>query len=149
MAMGIRVMGDEEGEGDVAGDGIDNEGGVQQRERWLWQQEHGNKGGRQLTVTRAMVTATAMTLVMVMVTRLAGDEEGKGEGGKGDGNSDERWWVTKRQWRRRQEQWRQRQWWRSSDGDGDEEGDGDGDGDKGGRGGGRRNAHWQRQQERW
>jgi len=32
-----------------------------------------NKGGRQLT-TRAMVTATATTWVMVMVTRLAGDE---------------------------------------------------------------------------
>jgi hypothetical protein len=26
---------------------------------------------------------------MVMVTRLAGDEEGKGEGGKGGGNGDE------------------------------------------------------------
>ncbi len=26
---------------------------------------------------------------MLMVTRLAGDEEGKGEGGKGDGNGDE------------------------------------------------------------
>jgi len=34
-----------------------------------------------------MVTAT--TWLMVMVMRLAGDEEGKGEGGKGDGNSDE------------------------------------------------------------
>jgi hypothetical protein len=37
---------------------------------------NGNEGGRQLTATRAMVTATAMMLVMVMVTRLAGDEEG-------------------------------------------------------------------------
>ncbi len=27
--------------------------------------------------------------MMVTVTRLAGDEEGKGEGGKGDGNDDE------------------------------------------------------------
>jgi hypothetical protein len=26
---------------------------------------------------------------MVMVTRLAGDEEGKGEGGKGDGDGDD------------------------------------------------------------
>ena len=41
------------------------------------------KGGRQLTVTRAMATVTAMTWVMAMVTRLAGNEEGKGEGGKG------------------------------------------------------------------
>jgi len=36
-----------------------------------------------------MVMATAVTWVMVMGTRLAGDEEGKGKGGKGDGNSDE------------------------------------------------------------
>ncbi len=39
-----------------------------------------------------MVTAKATTWVMVMVTRLAGNKEGKGEGGKGnaddDGNSD-------------------------------------------------------------
>ena len=34
-----------------------------------------------------MVTAT--TWVMATVTRLAGNEEGKGEGGKGDGNGDE------------------------------------------------------------
>jgi hypothetical protein len=32
MAMGIRVVGDEEGEGDEAGDGVDDEGGVRQRE---------------------------------------------------------------------------------------------------------------------
>ena len=41
------------------------------------------KGGRQLTVTRVMAKVTATTWVMAMVTRLAGDEEGKGEGGKG------------------------------------------------------------------
>ncbi len=41
------------------------------------------KGGRRLTVTKAMVMVTAMTWVMVTVTRLAGDKEGKGEGGKG------------------------------------------------------------------
>ena len=35
-----------------------------------------NEGGRQLTATRAMATATATKWVMVMVTRLAGDEEG-------------------------------------------------------------------------
>jgi hypothetical protein len=39
MAMGIRVVGDEEGEGDKAGDGIGNKGGVQRRKRWLWRQE--------------------------------------------------------------------------------------------------------------
>ena len=43
----------------------------------------GNEVGRQLTVTRAMATVTAMTWVMAMVTRLAGGKEGKGEGGKG------------------------------------------------------------------
>ena len=40
------------------------------------------KGGRRLTVTRAMATVTATTWVMATVTRLVGDEEGKGEGGK-------------------------------------------------------------------
>ena len=40
MAMGIRVVaGDEEGEGDEAGDGVGDKGGVQQREQWLWRQE--------------------------------------------------------------------------------------------------------------
>ena len=39
MAMGIRVAGDKEGERDVAGDGVGDEGGVQRRERWLWRQE--------------------------------------------------------------------------------------------------------------
>jgi hypothetical protein len=43
----------------------------------------GNKGGRRLTATRAMATVTVMTWVMATVMRLAGDEEGKGEGGKG------------------------------------------------------------------
>ncbi len=31
------------------------------------------------------------TWVMVMVTRLAGDEEGKGEGGGGKGDGDGNW----------------------------------------------------------
>jgi hypothetical protein len=39
MAMGIRVAGDEKGERDKAGNGIGNEGGVRQREQWLWRQE--------------------------------------------------------------------------------------------------------------
>ena len=39
------------------------------------------KGGRQLTVTRAMVRVTATTWVMATVTRLVGNKEGKGEGG--------------------------------------------------------------------
>ena len=50
---------------------------------------NGNKGGRQLTATRATATATATTWVMVVMTRLAGDKEGKGEGGKGDGDGDD------------------------------------------------------------
>jgi len=50
---------------------------------------NGNKGGRRLTATRAMATVTATIWLMVMMTRLAGDEEGNGEGGKGDGDGDE------------------------------------------------------------
>ena len=38
-----------------------------------------------MTATRAMVR----TWMMVMVTRLAVDKEGKGEGGKGDGEIDD------------------------------------------------------------
>jgi len=49
----------------------------------------GNKCGRRLTVTRAMATAMATMWVMETVTRLAGDKEGKDEGGKGDGDGDE------------------------------------------------------------
>jgi len=49
----------------------------------------GNEDGRRLTVTRVMATVPATMWVMVMVTRLAGDEEGKGEGDKGDGDGDE------------------------------------------------------------
>jgi hypothetical protein len=44
---------------------------------------NGNEGGRRLTTTRAMATAIGTAWMMVMVTRLVGDEEGKGEGGKG------------------------------------------------------------------
>ncbi len=35
-----------------------------------------------------MVMAKATTWVMVMVTRLAGNKEGKGEGSKGDADDD-------------------------------------------------------------
>ncbi len=72
----------------------------------------GNEGGRRLTATRAMVTVTVTTWLMAMVTRLAGNKEGKGEGGKGDGNGDEGGGR------------------RSGNGDG---GKSDGDGDNGGR----------------
>jgi hypothetical protein len=41
------------------------------------------EGGRRLTVTRAMVTVTVTTWMMAKVTRLVGDKEDKGEGGKG------------------------------------------------------------------
>jgi hypothetical protein len=40
------------------------------------------EGGRRLMATRAMATVTAKLWVVAMVTRLVGDEEGKGEGGK-------------------------------------------------------------------
>ena len=48
-----------------------------------------DEGGRRLTVTRVMAMVMATMWVTVMVTRLAGDEEGKGESGKGDGDGDE------------------------------------------------------------
>jgi len=41
------------------------------------------KGGRQLMATRAMVMVTVTMWVMATVMRLAGDEEGKGECGRG------------------------------------------------------------------
>jgi len=41
------------------------------------------EGGRQLTATRAMAMVMAMMWVMATVTRLVGNKEGKGEGGKG------------------------------------------------------------------
>jgi len=44
MAMGIRVAGDEEGKRDEAGNGVGDEGGVQQRELWLWRQEQWQQG---------------------------------------------------------------------------------------------------------
>jgi hypothetical protein len=70
MAMGIRVAGDEENERDEAGDGIGDEGGVQWREWWRWRQEQWQWGWQAIDM-------------MAKVTRLVGDEEGKGEGGKG------------------------------------------------------------------
>jgi hypothetical protein len=39
IAMGIRVAGDKEGKGNKEGDVVGDEGGVQQREQWLWRQE--------------------------------------------------------------------------------------------------------------
>jgi len=73
MAMGIRVAGDEdeEGEGDEAGDGIGDEGGVQQRERWLWRQERWQRGWQ-------------------VIDGDKGDDDGNGNKvGDGDGDGDE------------------------------------------------------------
>jgi hypothetical protein len=42
-----------------------------------------------MTVMRAAAMATATMWAMVMVTRLAGNKEGKGKGGKGKCDSDE------------------------------------------------------------
>jgi len=70
------LAGDETGNGDGGkSDGDDNKVGGQAT-------ASNGKGGRRLTATRAMATATATTWVKATVTRLAGDEEGKGEGGK-------------------------------------------------------------------
>ena len=92
MVTAMRVVGDEEGEGDEEKDGVGDEGGVRRRGRWR-RLSDGDEGDGRATAMRAMVTAIAtvkaMTWVMVIMTRLAGDEEGKGKGGKGDGDDDE------------------------------------------------------------
>ncbi len=48
-----------------------------------------DKGGGQTTVTRAAAMAMMTAWAMAMVTRLAGKEEGKDEGGKGKRDGDE------------------------------------------------------------
>ena len=67
MMLVMRVACDEEGDGDGY-------------------KSDGDEGDGRATATRAMVTAMATakatTWVMVMVTRLAGNKEGKGEDGK-------------------------------------------------------------------
>jgi hypothetical protein len=94
MVMQMRVVGDEEGEGEVDDekDGVGDKGGMQQRGGWQ-RLSNGNEGDGQAMAKRAMVTAMetakATTWVMVMVTRLTGNEEGKGEGGKGNADDDE------------------------------------------------------------
>ncbi len=86
MVMGIRVVGDKEAKGDEAGDGVGDEGGVQQREQLLWRQEQWQRGWQVIDSDKGDGDDT---WVMVVVTRLAGNEEGKGEGGKGDGDGDD------------------------------------------------------------
>ncbi len=71
------MAGDKTGNGDGGkSDGDDNKVGGQATEANC-------KDSRRLTVTRAMAMVTATTWMMAKVTRLAGNEEGKGEGGKG------------------------------------------------------------------
>ena len=116
MVTAMRVVGNVEGEGDDKKDGGGDEGGVRQRGRWR-RLIDGDEGDGRATATRAMVTAMATakgtTWVMVMVTRLAGDEEGKGESGKGDGDDNEGGArATERA--RAIRQWRRRQGWRVS-----------------------------------
>ena len=71
------MAGDEMGNGDGGKSDVDNDkvGGQATASN--------GEGGRRLMATRAMATVTATMWVMAMVTRLAGGEEGKGEGGKG------------------------------------------------------------------
>ncbi len=69
------MAGDEMGNGDGGKSDGDNKKVVEQATA------SNGKGGRQLTAARAMVMVTVTTWVMAMVTRLAGDEEGKGGGG--------------------------------------------------------------------
>ncbi len=70
------MAGDETGNGDGGkSDGDDDKVGGQAT-------ASNGEGGRRLMATRAMATVTAKLWVVAMVTRLVGDEEGKGEGGK-------------------------------------------------------------------
>ena len=69
--------------------GVGDDCGVRQREQWLWRQERWQRGWQTIDGDRAMATVTATTWVMLTMTRLVGNEESKGEGGKGDGNGDE------------------------------------------------------------
>ena len=116
IVTAMRVVGDKEGKGEDEKDGGGDKGGVRQRGRWQWLID-GDEGDGQPTATRvmetAMATAKGRTWVMVMVTRLAGNEEGKGEGGKGDGDDNEGGaQATERA--RAIRQWRRRQGWQAS-----------------------------------
>ncbi len=116
MVTAMRVVGNKEGKGDDEKDGGGDKAGVRRRGQWQ-QLSDDVEGDKQAMATRAIVTAVAMakatTWVMVMVTRLAGDEEGKGKGGKGDGDDDEGGArATERA--REARQWQRRQGWRAS-----------------------------------
>ena len=91
MAMGIRVVGDEEGKGDEAGNGVGNddgdEGGGRQRGNGDGGKSNGDKdnGGRQ-----AMAMATKRGMVTVMATRVS----------EGGGRRNRHWQQQQEQWRR-------------------------------------------------
>ncbi len=51
-----------------------------------------------MTETRAMATVKMTTWAMAMVTRLAGNKEGKGKGRKGDCNGNEGGGQQRGQW---------------------------------------------------
>ena len=73
----MRLAGDETGNGDGGkSDGDNDKVGGQAT-------ASNGEGGRRLMATRAMMMVTATMRVMLMVTRLVGNEEGKDEGGKG------------------------------------------------------------------
>ncbi len=116
MVTAMRVVGDEEGEGNDEKDGVGDEGGMQRRGRWQRLSDGDEDDGRATAMREmvtAMATAKATTWVMVMVTRLTGDEECKGEGGKGDGDDDEGG-ARAMERARAARQWRRRQGWRAS-----------------------------------
>ena len=78
MAMGIRVVGDKEGEMDMKGAmALVTRVECHEESDGFGGKSNGNEGGRQLTATRVMATATETKWVMVMVTRLAGNKEGR------------------------------------------------------------------------
>jgi hypothetical protein len=95
MVKVMRVAGDEEGE-----DGKAMAMATRMAGKWGCltrdaNEGNGNKGGRQATALRVMVTvmalvkATVMTWAISTAMRLAGDKEGKGKGGKDNGEGDE------------------------------------------------------------
>jgi hypothetical protein len=95
IAIATRLVGNKDGNSIKEGSGNSNKGGGQQRgqggdgnkggggERGWWQ---GQQAMRAMARKRAMVRAAR---VMAMVTRVAGNKEGDGKGGKGNSDNNE------------------------------------------------------------
>jgi hypothetical protein len=91
MVMAMRLAGDKQDkgeggkgndDGDVRAAGEEEDGGQVDRDGAEEGDGDGNEGGRQ-------ATATATKRVMAMATRVVGNKEGNGDGGKSNSNGDE------------------------------------------------------------